>query len=79
MSQSEGTFFYIDEDFQVGENLPEFSACGCGVDLALGALYATRNLKLSATKRLTMAMEVAQEFSAGVRAPFNIIEVKTKK
>ena len=74
-----GRVFYVDEDFQVGENLPEFSACGCGEDLALGALYATRNLKLVASKRLTTALEAAQEFSAGVRAPFNIIEVKTKK
>lgn len=74
-----GHIFYIDEDFQVGENLPEFTACGCGEDLALGALYATRNMKMSASKRLTIAMEAAQEFSAGVRAPFNFIEVKTKQ
>ena len=74
-----GHIFFIDEDFQVGDNLPEFSACGCGEDLALGALFATRGTKLTASKRLTMALEAAQEFSAGVRAPFNIIEVKTKK
>jgi hypothetical protein len=73
-----GHIFFIDEDFQVGENLPEFSSCGCGEDLALGALYATRDLKLAPKKRLTIALSAAQEFSAGVRAPFNVIEVKSK-
>jgi len=68
--------FYIDEDFQVGENLPPYSACGCGDDLALGALFATEGLGLSAEKRLNIALAAAQEFSAGVRAPFNIIHVK---
>lgn len=74
-----GHIFYVDEDFQVAENIPEFTACGCGEDLALGALFATRGTKHAASKRLTIALEAAAEFSAGVRAPFNVIEVKTKK
>lgn len=71
-----GRLFYIDEDFQVGENMPSYSACGCGIDLALGALFATEGLEMDVKKRLHIALSAAQEFSAGVRAPFNTIFVK---
>lgn len=72
-----GRLFSIQDDFQVGENLPPYSACGCGEDLALGSLYSTEKFKeLSGEYRLKLALEAASEFSAGVRPPFNIIHVK---
>lgn len=70
-----GRIFDIEDDFQVGENFADFSACGCGRDLALGALYATQHLGMDPSKRLTLALEAAQEFNGGVRAPFNLIQV----
>jgi hypothetical protein len=76
---TQGRLFYIDEDFQIGENIPNYSACGCGADLALGSLYTSAKTEMIPTDRLMIALEAAQEYSAGVRAPFNIIEVKPKK
>lgn len=71
-----GRIFYIDSDFQVGENADPYSACGCGEDLALGAFSATETLGLEPEKRVTLAMEAASKFSAGVRPPFHMILVK---
>lgn len=36
--------FRVDGDFQVGEASNRYDAVGCGQDVALGALYATRKL-----------------------------------
>jgi len=74
-----GRIFYVDEDFQVGENLPDYSACGCGEDLALGSLFTSQGLKWTPAERLKKALAAAETFSAGVRSPFNIIEVKPLK
>lgn len=71
-----GRIFEIFSDFQVGENAYGYAALGCGEDLALGSLHTTKAaMKRSPRKRLTLALEAAQEFSAGVRAPFHIIHV----
>jgi ATP-dependent protease HslVU (ClpYQ) peptidase subunit len=62
-----GRLFTIDDDLQVGESEHAFAAIGCGRDLAMGALYATKGAPRS---RLTKALHAAESFSAGVRAPF---------
>ncbi|WP_213308213.1 hypothetical protein [Paraburkholderia sacchari] len=66
----EGRIFRIDSDYHVGESLLNFSACGCGQDLALGSLYST--VGLDAEQRVTTALCAAARFSAGVREPFKI-------
>lgn len=48
-----------------------FAAIGCGMDFALGALYATEDLE--PRKRVQVALESAAEFSDGVRGPFIIL------
>lgn len=63
-----GRIFRVCSDYQVGENLEPFAAVGCGADLALGALYAAR--EKSPCDRVTLALEAAAAFSAGVRGPF---------
>lgn len=68
----QGRIFDIDSDFQVGEPVGEFSACGCGQDIALGSLHASAKTSEPPDYRLTLALEAAQEFSAGVRAPFYV-------
>lgn len=73
-----GTIFKIHDDFQVGQSLFPYDACGCGEDIALDALYAMHNdgsVKTPPHPNLMVkrALEAAQAFSAGVRAPFNII------
>lgn len=64
-----GRLFYIDHDYQVGEPLDSFAAVGCGAQIAHGALYATRRV-IDPYKRLRVALEAAERFSAGVRGPF---------
>jgi len=67
----EGRLFNIQDDYQVGENLDGFDACGCGCEIAFGALYANRTAK--PRDRVRIALEAAERFSAGVRAPFHIV------
>ncbi|MCK9569524.1 hypothetical protein M0R72_11340 [Candidatus Pacearchaeota archaeon] len=66
-----GRLFNIGGDYQVGEALLPYDACGCGENYALGALYA--NNHLPPEERITQALMAAQEFSAGVRAPFYVL------
>ena len=66
--------FRIDSDFQVGENVENFDSCGCGSDLAIGAMYATVGMKPKA--RILKALQIAEKASAGVRKPFIIRKIK---
>jgi ATP-dependent protease HslVU (ClpYQ) peptidase subunit len=77
----EGRIFKIESDFQVGESIHPYDACGCGEDLALGALHAIH--RYSAGEHLVdpkmmvqMALQAAEQFSAGVRAPFHTLSSK---
>lgn len=66
-----GRLFKICSDYQVGESLDGYDACGCGESYALGVLAAT--VMWSADRRVTAALEIAAKFSSGVRGPFNVI------
>jgi ATP-dependent protease HslVU (ClpYQ) peptidase subunit len=66
-----GRLFSVHGDYQVGEDADGVAAVGCGGDIALGALWATRGLE--APKRVRTALEAAERFSAGVRGPFTIV------
>lgn len=70
-----GRVFRIDYDYQVGQSLEPFDAVGCGADLALGALHATRGRGMHPEARLNAALEAAEAFSAGVRRPFRVEQV----
>ena len=69
-----GNLFKIDSDYQVGQNILPFNACGCGENYALGSLYATScdDYHITAIQKVRVALSAAQEFSAGVREPFHI-------
>jgi len=67
-----GRLFTVQSDFQVGETRDGFSACGCGTDLALGAMAVTRGKKPE--DRIRAALAVAERFSAGVRSPFLVVK-----
>lgn len=71
-----GRLFQVAEDFQVGESVDGFAACGCGESFALGALEASREFapKLTARDRVLAALNVAAKRSAGVRAPFSVAD-----
>ena len=46
---------------------------GCGAQIALGALHATK--ELPAEDRIEMALKASEYFSAGVRGPFKTVGV----
>ncbi len=65
--------FKIQSDYQVSMAEDDFYAAGCGEDLALGALYATKE-DPDPEKRVRTALEAAERFSAGVRGPFILVK-----
>lgn len=71
-----GRLFNIQNDFQVGENLCGFDACGCGFPFALGALFESKDSGREIEDRVRSALEAAQEFSAGVREPFHFLKTE---
>lgn len=74
-----GRIFGIEGDYQVGERVEPFNACGCGEDLAMGSLHSTAELIADPKKRVLMALEAAATFSAGVHAPFRVEYLETKQ
>lgn len=68
-----GRLFHVESDFQVGEPVAEYAACGCGESFALGSLRNSGHL--SPRARIEQSLETAAEFSAGVRGPFHLITV----
>lgn len=65
-----GRLFTVYDDFQVAEAADGYAAVGCGDELALGALYATAHTRMRPERRLRIALQAAERFSAGVRGPF---------
>lgn len=65
-----GRLFTIHDDYQVGEGLDNYAACGCGEAYALGSLHASKG---DPRTRVTMALAAAERFSAGVRGPFHVV------
>lgn len=74
-----GRLFIVEDDFQVGEHIYSFDACGGGKDVALGSLHSTHKLNLKPEIRVNMALEAAAEFNPSVREPFTILSLKYKK
>jgi len=68
-----GHLFEIHSDYQVGEAVDGFSATGCGEEIAQGALFVTQTVE--PRKRVRMALEAAERYSAGVRRPFYIMQL----
>ena len=70
--------FMVDSDYQVGRPTAPFDSVGCGADLALGSLATTERIarSLHPQARLTLALQAAEDMSAGVRAPFRFEVLK---
>lgn len=72
--------YYVEADYQVGIPNMNYESCGCGEDYALGAMHMiAKDEGFTPKQKIIKALETAQEFSAGVRGPFNIISMKNKK
>jgi ATP-dependent protease HslVU (ClpYQ) peptidase subunit len=65
-----GRLFSIQSDYQVCESSRGFHAIGCGADYALGSLASTAGQQ--GEERIRRALEIAELFSGGVRAPFRV-------
>lgn len=70
-----GKLYEIQSDLQVTKPTLNYEAVGCGADIAMGALYALKDHKIKPKEKITKALEAACEFSAGVRAPFTILNL----
>ena len=68
-----GRLFTIESDYQVAEDVVSYAATGCGQDIALGSLFSTP--LADPEFRLSVALEAAEAFSAGVRRPFDILSI----
>jgi ATP-dependent protease HslVU (ClpYQ) peptidase subunit len=73
-----GRLFKIEEDLQIAENNYPYNSCGCGENYALGAILAldfyTRTPP-TVEKIVNISLQIAEECSAGVRSPFNILKL----
>lgn len=68
-----GRLFDISSDYQVGELADGYTATGSGWEVALGALYASDGIGMSASDRVHLALSAAANFCTGVRPPFTIV------
>lgn len=71
-----GQLFVVYDDYQVGKTADGFAAVGCGDQVALGALYATAGTDLKPQRRVMLALQAAERFSAGVRGPFVCMSIR---
>lgn len=71
-----GRLFNIDSDYQVGEEAAGHAAVGSGYLVALGSLYATGETRMSPRRRVATALEAAERYTAGVRAPFTCLVLR---
>lgn len=75
-----GAVWIVDAGFGLVHHSYPFAAIGCGDQVALGTLYGLQNAPepyepADAEYVITTALEAAEQFSAGVRAPFVIRSV----
>jgi ATP-dependent protease HslVU (ClpYQ) peptidase subunit len=72
-----GNLYGIEDDFQVAKYVDGYSAVGCGAEIALGSLHASRCIctDLSPHDRVLLALDASERFSAGVRAPFKVLDI----
>lgn len=71
-----GKLFCIDFDYQVAEALIGYDAVGTGDDIALGALFATKDRGMPPEERLDLALRAAEYHNSDVRAPFVIAHIE---
>jgi ATP-dependent protease HslVU (ClpYQ) peptidase subunit len=68
-----GRLFVVDSDYQVAEWGCGYGACGSGMELAVGALHATKGQRPEG--RIKAALEAAEAHCTGACGPFTILSV----
>ena len=74
----QGRLFLIDSDYQVSESQDDYAAIGVADDVALGVLYATKDMGMPPKQRLNLALAASAHHNTDVRPPF-IIEYLEKE
>jgi hypothetical protein len=70
--------YKIESDYQVGESVDGYDACGSGEYFALGSLHSTNGLIDDPIKRIHMALKAAEYHAVGVAPPYYILNTKNK-
>ena len=76
-----GKLYEIQSNFQIAQNVEKYNSCGCGADLAKGAMYTLEKIaddKLNPEMKIRIALTAASKFSAGVAPPFKVLCLKTE-
>lgn len=71
-----GKLYNVQGDYQVGQPEDGFDATGCGADIAMGAMHASKSVR-SPKKRILQALEASERNNAAVRAPFHVLSLKS--
>lgn len=71
-----GKLYNIQPDYFVEIIKEEYNVVGSGAEVALGVMFATPNL--SPKERITMALQCASKYNAGVAPPFHILKLPRK-
>ena len=72
-----GALYWVQEDYWAGAFVDPYAACGCGSDIALGAMHSQLGMlggveQMTPQQVIANALEAAQRHSAGVRGPWKI-------
>ncbi|MFD0587695.1 hypothetical protein ACFQZE_06745 [Paenibacillus sp. GCM10027627] len=70
--------YQIESDYQVGESILGYDACGSGEEFALGSLHSTAKIE-DPLIRIRMALQAASQFSVGCAPPYYIINTKNNE
>ncbi|MBA2678449.1 MAG: hypothetical protein H0U76_08665 [Ktedonobacteraceae bacterium] len=71
-----GTLFTVESDYQIEEAMAGYNAVGSGDDIALGALFATRNVGMGPAERLELALQAASYHNSDTRPPFVFVSTR---
>ena len=71
--------FVIYEDFHVFEAKTPFTACGSGMDPALGSLHTSYKQRGKSRDKIVAALKAAEAYNSSVRGPFRIINIPKHK
>lgn len=71
--------FEIQDDYSVLEPYLGFCSVGCGEDIAMGSMVTTKDMDITAPKKIELALKAAEQCSCGVQRPFYIINTKDEE
>lgn len=69
--------YYMDSAFGIHESINNYFSIGSGAGYALGSLFSTKKVEMTAKERIKCALDAASHFSASVGPPFKYLEVET--